>query len=199
MVALDPARAMVARAVAGAREKRLTNVQGVIAAAERLPIRDGAFHVVTCRTAAHHFRDVPAALREMHRVLRPGGRLAISDQAAADDGALRALQHELEVLHDATHVRTWTRREWQDACEAAGFRDVSVTGGVEERLMELPDGTNIAEWCHRSRTPPEAEARIRSLLADAPASCRETLDVQGDGPSLTFAIYKLVVAARRRG
>ena len=42
----------------------------VICRAESLPFADGAFDVVACRTAAHHFADPAAAVREMTRVSR---------------------------------------------------------------------------------------------------------------------------------
>src|SRR5204863_4455892 len=42
----------------------------VICHAESLPFADGSFDVVTCRTAQHHFADVPGAVAEMARVSR---------------------------------------------------------------------------------------------------------------------------------
>lgn len=70
VVALDPAAAMIRRAagVAG-----IAPVRGV---AEALPFRDGAFDAAVAAGAFHWF-DGPAALRELHRVLRPGTRLAL--------------------------------------------------------------------------------------------------------------------------
>lgn len=47
--------------------------------AERLPFEDGTFDVVTCQTVLIHVADVPAALREMKRVLRPGGLVAVAE------------------------------------------------------------------------------------------------------------------------
>jgi ubiquinone/menaquinone biosynthesis C-methylase UbiE len=44
-----------------------------------LPFKDASFDVVSCRGVLHHLPDVPAALREIHRVLRPGGELILSE------------------------------------------------------------------------------------------------------------------------
>ena len=46
--------------------------------AYRLPFGDGAFHVVVCCEVLEHLPDVDAALAEIGRVLKPGGRLAVS-------------------------------------------------------------------------------------------------------------------------
>lgn len=46
--------------------------------AEKLPFDDGSFDVVACQFALMFFEDRVAALREMWRVLKPGGRLAVA-------------------------------------------------------------------------------------------------------------------------
>jgi ubiquinone/menaquinone biosynthesis C-methylase UbiE len=57
-------------------EAAVPGVQALSGTAERIPLPDGAADVVTCAQSFHWF-DHPAALREIARVLRPGGRLAL--------------------------------------------------------------------------------------------------------------------------
>lgn len=47
------------------------------APADRLPVEDGEFDVVLCQQGLQFFPDRPAAVREMHRALRPGGRAGV--------------------------------------------------------------------------------------------------------------------------
>ncbi|WP_441248020.1 class I SAM-dependent methyltransferase [Kitasatospora sp. McL0602] len=54
---------------------QLPEVGTVVADAVQLPFHDGRFDAVTARHMLYHVSDVPAALREARRVLRPGGRL----------------------------------------------------------------------------------------------------------------------------
>jgi ubiquinone/menaquinone biosynthesis C-methylase UbiE len=46
---------------------------------EHLPFADQSFDVVTCSNSFHHYPHQQAAIREMHRILRPGGRLMLID------------------------------------------------------------------------------------------------------------------------
>ena len=47
--------------------------------AERIPFHDGVFDLVTCQTVLIHMRDPRAVLREMMRVLKPGGLVAVAE------------------------------------------------------------------------------------------------------------------------
>jgi len=60
---------------------RSTNVRWLRGPAEQLPFDDGALDTVVT-TSAFHFFDQPAALRELHRVLSPGGLAAVSTLSA---------------------------------------------------------------------------------------------------------------------
>ncbi|MEN3330448.1 MAG: hypothetical protein V7638_5255 [Acidobacteriota bacterium] len=62
-------------ALAFCRERGLENVK--LGAAERLPYEDGTFDLVTALDVVEHLDDDLAGLREMRRVLRPGGRVLL--------------------------------------------------------------------------------------------------------------------------
>ena len=64
----------------GAENKKSKNIQFVGMAAEHLVFRPGTFDLVTMGEALAYFADPTTALEEAHRVLKPGGRLAVSCQ-----------------------------------------------------------------------------------------------------------------------
>jgi SAM-dependent methyltransferase len=66
----------VARAKPAAREG--APITYLEAPAEKLPVADAVFDAVTCQQGLQFFPDRPAAVAEMHRALRPGGRLGIA-------------------------------------------------------------------------------------------------------------------------
>src|SRR6478672_7020550 len=55
-------------------------VQGKVADAERIPYDDNTFDLVVGHAVIHHIPDVEAAMREMLRVLKPGGRFVVAGE-----------------------------------------------------------------------------------------------------------------------
>lgn len=86
--------------------------------AQRIPARDGAFTCAWTFNMFYHIPDKRLALREMHRVVAPGGRLAFDDWVltADADAADRA-----ELRHHWSSPDWMTDRELLDAIHAAGF------------------------------------------------------------------------------
>jgi arsenite methyltransferase len=76
---IDMTPAMLEKARAGAAELGVENVTFVEGEAERLPFRDGSFDVVISNGVIDLIPDKDAVFSELHRVLRPGGRLQIAD------------------------------------------------------------------------------------------------------------------------
>jgi ubiquinone/menaquinone biosynthesis C-methylase UbiE len=77
VVGLDGSRTMLERGAEELRDSGLTNLALVRGDATALPFADGSFDGVCCFAALHLFADPFAALDEMTRVLRPGGRIAL--------------------------------------------------------------------------------------------------------------------------
>jgi ubiquinone/menaquinone biosynthesis C-methylase UbiE len=102
---------MLAEARALADSRAASNAVFELADAEALQYPDAAFDIVTCRRALHHFMRPDAALAEMRRVLKPGGRLAIDDRSVPDDDDIDEVMNRLDVLHDGSHVREWRSAE----------------------------------------------------------------------------------------
>lgn len=80
VIGVDLAPEMLATAEERAREAGVADrTDFVVADAAALPLGDGSIDAAVSTLSLHHWRDVPAVLRELHRVVRPGGRLLIYD------------------------------------------------------------------------------------------------------------------------
>jgi SAM-dependent methyltransferase len=83
-----------------------------------LPFYDGSFDVVLCAETIEHVRDVQLFLSEIRRVLRPGGRLALTTPASARWRVLfRGVEHPF-----SPHIRSFTRRNLRTTLETMGFQ-----------------------------------------------------------------------------
>jgi ubiquinone/menaquinone biosynthesis C-methylase UbiE len=84
---------------------------------EPLPFADNEFDLVTCIETLEHVRDVQLALSEIRRVLRPGGRLALTTPAASRWRVLlRGMEHPF-----SPHIRAFSRRSLRTTLETMGF------------------------------------------------------------------------------
>ena len=81
-------------------QRGITNVHYLLGDAMAIPFPDDHFEIVTSRRAAHHFRDIHKAVKEMARVLRPGGCMIIDDRSPPEDDEVDRTINRLDVLHD---------------------------------------------------------------------------------------------------
>ena len=78
VMATDLGSGMIAVAKENAEKAGLTNMTFLQADAHQLPFSDRSFDRVTCRFGVMFFADMPQALGEIYRVLKPGGRVAFT-------------------------------------------------------------------------------------------------------------------------
>jgi ubiquinone/menaquinone biosynthesis C-methylase UbiE len=110
-------------------------VQGVVAGAEKLPYEDSSFDLVVGHAVIHHIPDVESALREVLRVLRPGGRFVIAGEPTRiGDWYARRLGR---ITWKATTVLTqlpMLREKWAKSPEDL---DASSRAAVLEAVVDL--------------------------------------------------------------
>ena len=119
-VGLDHSAEMIGRALAGGQRAPL--VRGD---ATWLPFRSGAFDGLLSTNAFHHYPDPDAALAEMHRVLRPGGRAVLVDPRR-DSVLSRLTIFGGEALVFGMQVHLHDPAEWVRMCRRAGFAHVEA-------------------------------------------------------------------------
>lgn len=190
VVATDVAGPMLAQLLELRDENGMRGVEPVLAAAGSLPFADGSVDLVTCRTAAHHFADVPGWLAESHRVLAPDGVLAIADTIAPADPQTAALMHHIERERDPSHVRNLPVAEWRAALDNAGFRIVREAASVVS--LQFPD------WAEQAGMEADAMEALRGELLGAPGDAKRAFGIEphGDG-SIDFHWDVLALVAAK--
>ena len=188
VTSVDLSASMLAQGRRLALERGLGNVHFEVGDVEALTFADGSFDVVTSRYSAHHWPHPQVALREIHRVLRRGGRFVLSDVVSYDDFTADTHLQAIELLRDPSHVRDHTAAQWLAMLAERGFAaQVIFTWGV--RLQ-------FDNWVERMATPAPAVAMLRTLLANAPAEVRARLQVEEDD---SFTLQGALITAVKQG
>ena len=133
----------------------------VLCSADSIPFADSSFDVVACRTAAHHFPDLRAAVRELARV--SADRVLLVDTLNMGDDV-----EEAERLRDPSHVRNYTDAEWREVVVDAGL-------GLDE-VRFLAHEIDLDAWLARTGCEGAEAERVVALLGDRVAGGRLTLD-----------------------
>jgi ubiquinone/menaquinone biosynthesis C-methylase UbiE len=184
VTAYDLTREMLAVVEREAAARELPNIATVRGMAEELPFPEAHFDCVISRYSAHHWHDVPAALREVRRILKPGGRVLLIDTAGGETPLLDTHLQAVEILRDPSHVRDYSAREW-----LALFREAGFTATLRQ---EWPLPIEFSGWIERQRTAPERVAAIHAVWSAAPDEVRSFFEVQQDG---SFTMRKILIAA----
>ncbi len=157
VVAYDLSPEMLAVVARAAAERGLRNIATTQGVAENLPFAEQSFDYVFSRFSTHHWRDFDAGLREVARVLKPGGMAAFVDGVSPGLPLLDTYLQAVEVLRDPSHVRNYSRAEWDAAIARAGL----VPGAASQQRLRL----QFAVWIERMRTPKLQSDAIRALQA----------------------------------
>jgi arsenite methyltransferase len=123
-IGLDMTDEMLELARANAREAGVANVEFVKGYLEEMPLADASVDVVISNCVINLSADKQRVINEAARVLRPGGRFAVSDVIADEDMDERTRADM--AAWTGCIAGALTEREFADALRAAGFEEIEV-------------------------------------------------------------------------
>jgi ubiquinone/menaquinone biosynthesis C-methylase UbiE len=186
-IGIDIAPKMLEQARRLATDQGRTNCEFIEGSAEKLPLADGIFTLVTSRHAPHHFRNVALFLQEVRRVLAPGGRFVMSDQITPSRDLCDWVDH-WERTRDTSHFRQRTVDQWRAEIATAGLR------WVEHRIVSYR--LEFDWWVRTAGCPDSTIAELVEQASKAPAPVREAMRLEFDSTSRVTAFQEPMLVLR---
>lgn len=186
VVAYDLSEQMLSVVNDAAKTRGIFNITTQQGYAEVLQFDEGSFDVVISRYSAHHWHDVGKALREVKRVLRPGGVVIFMDVMSPGHPVLDIWLQTVEALRDTSHVRNYSSGEWLSLLNDAGL--------VSQNLLCDRLNLEFTSWIARMRTPEALADAIRIYQQSASDEVQRYFELQGDG---SFTSDIIMVEAKR--
>jgi ubiquinone/menaquinone biosynthesis C-methylase UbiE len=163
VIGVDMTPEMLTRARAAAERGGFTNVEFREGRLEALPVEDGSVDAVTSNCVINLVPDKPAVFREVARVLKPGGRLVISDIALA--GALPPSVADDLYAYVGCVSGAALREEYFEQLRAAGLGEIEVLRDIDFlETVAATASTEVEELLARTGvTLAEIRGTVRSI------------------------------------
>jgi SAM-dependent methyltransferase len=132
VIGLDMTPVMIERATANAATAGVSNVEFRLGDADSMPIEDGSADWILSNCVINLAPDKEKVFREAYRVLKPGGRISVSDIVATLPRPLRS-----SVLYASCLSGALPEKDYLEAISAAGFGEVAVVARHVYDVKEL--------------------------------------------------------------
>lgn len=164
-------------------ELGLANVAYHLVDLKALPFTVPTFHLSLCRMVLHSLLEPVAALREMRRVLLPGGRIVVYE-AVVDEVTDRYF-NELARLREPQHWRHYRAEEYAEMFRQAGLRE---TGRLQVRRS-----ADLDAWAEAGLSASSDLSLIRQRLRAYPVAVQLAMDVAYADRRASFSYDVLAV------
>ncbi len=189
VVATDLTTEMLAAAERFIRGRGVENVSFREADATALPFAAAEFDLVTCRIAPHHFPDCAGFVREVARVLRPGGTAAIIDNIVPADLLAGRHINAIETLRDPSHVWAYSQADWLGFFAAAGL---TVTHNEVFRKAR-----DFDFWTGMMSVDEKRKNQLRVLIQQAPEPALAALAPEESGGKLKLYLTEVFLVGQK--
>ena len=187
------------------RHRKLGNVEFLQADVHQLPFPDGSFDRVVSRFGVMFFSDLPRALREVHRVLKPGGRTSHLAWAAMRQPYFETTIGVVLKLLPEVKLPASSRAMFQfgePGALTARLREAGFTD-IEEKVVEVPwnwPGTPEELWAYFQEVTIPLKPILQAIPAERQDIHHAVLDAlrgRYDGRQVKFEAAVVLASGRK--
>jgi ubiquinone/menaquinone biosynthesis C-methylase UbiE len=158
IVGIDFTPAILHRARRSAEAGEIRNLFVTLGDARALPFRTASLDVAVTSYSLHHIPDPSSVIREMARILAPGGRAGLLDMIVPEEAEAAELRNRIEIARDPSHARAMPKSELEEMVRLAGLR--VLASRIDSRPRSFDHWLSVAGW---KRGSPEY-VKARDLL-----------------------------------
>lgn len=162
-----------------------------LAPAHALPFREESFDAVTCRLVLNHVRRPERIIKEIVRILRPGGILILAELLAVDNPVKRATQNAIEERRNAAHVAARGAEQYNKLLTDAGLQIEAKEAITFERELE--------EWLAIYQSDRADAVVVREMIEAGLETDAAGINARRQGGTLVFDQRMYYVRAVKPG
>lgn len=191
VIAVDLTAEMLAAAERFIIENGHQNVEFVQGDAEQLPFTNESFDIVTCRIAPHHFPNVDIFIKEVNRVLKPGGQFLLDDNVVPESKEYDQFYNTIEKIRDYSHFRAWKKSEWIQKLEDSGL-EVFEWHRFEKTFR-------FESWCAYMKLSELEKNHLTKFILESPAKIKNKFRILiQDQKIISFNGEAIILKALKR-
>lgn len=132
VIAIDISAAMLEELSKKAAKDGLNNIRTVVSDGRDMPLADNSADIVCANMFLHHIEEPITAIREMYRVLRPGGKVFLADLKEHDNEEFKVKMHDIWQGFSQEEIQGWFKK--------SGFKSVQFDSNVSKGTARKNSG-----------------------------------------------------------
>jgi SAM-dependent methyltransferase len=159
----------------------------VMADGAQLPLASGTVDLVSCAQVLHHVWEPLPLLKEMRRVVKPGGRVLVVDQVATERYEEAVMMNRLEVIRDPSHAACRPPSAMRTLVRATGLEIVDEKISVSSQTM--------SGWMYPEEFPPERFEAVERFIEEH--GSQTGMDFRREEGDWSFTRRRMMLLAQR--
>lgn len=168
-----------------------TRVSYRLAPAHALPFRDEIFDAVFCRLLLNHMRRPERVVREIVRVLKPGGVLVLAELLSVDNPVKRATQNAIEEKRNSSHVAARSVDQYNKLITDAGL--------TIEAKETISFDRELDEWLAAYHTDRADASVVREMIEAGLETDAAGINARRQGNTIVFEQRMYYLKAAKSG